>query len=100
MRGALLTSSGKEQPNRPFFIASRTLPTQPQRIHPPRRIRRVPIRVQPTRQLHRIRRQVAPRIRVVIAVAVVVQPAFGVEVLALETQRLFQLFAAAMGDLV
>ncbi|MOA04075.1 hypothetical protein D3C78_1236090 [compost metagenome] len=32
--------------------------------------------------------------------AVVVQSAFGVEVLALETQRLFQLFAAAMGDLV
>ncbi|VVP56406.1 hypothetical protein PS854_05700 [Pseudomonas fluorescens] len=31
--------------------------------------------------------------------AVVVQPAFGVEVLALETQRLLQLFAAAMGDL-
>ena len=45
------------------------------------------VRIDPTRQLHRVRREVATNIRIVVAMAVVVQPAFLVEVLALETQR-------------
>ena len=42
--------------------------------------------VNPTRQLHPVRREVATNIRIVVAMAVVVQAAFFVEVLALETQ--------------
>ncbi len=75
---------------------TRTLTCQPQRIHPPRRVQGVPVPIEPTRQLARIRRQIAASLGIVVAVAVVVQAAFGVEVLALEAQRLFQLFAAAV----
>ena len=45
------------------------------------------VRIDPTRQLHRIGRQVATNIRIVVAMAVVMQPTFLVEVLALEAQR-------------
>ena len=55
-----------------------------QRIDPPRWVGYVSVRVDPTGQLHRVRCQVTTNIRIVVAMAVVVQPAFGVEVLALE----------------
>jgi len=42
--------------------------------------------IDPTHQLHRVRRQVATNIRIVVAMAIVVQAAFFVEVLALEAQ--------------
>ena len=83
-------------PNRRLAPALPRAIHQPQRIHPPRRVQGVPIPIEPTRQLARVRRQVAARFRIVVAVPVVVQAAFRVEVLALEAQRLFQLFAAAV----
>src|SRR3546814_15693435 len=64
--------------------------------HPPRRVQGVPIPIEPTRQLARVRRQVAAGFGIVVAVPVVVQAAFRIEVLALKAQRLFQLFAAAV----
>ncbi len=69
-------------------IASPEHLLNPKRIHPPRRIGHIPIPIDPTRQLHRVRRQITPNIRIVVAMPVVVQPAFRVEILALETQRI------------
>ncbi|TWC11562.1 hypothetical protein FBY06_14337 [Pseudomonas sp. SJZ085] len=86
-----------DAPSGVAFVSFRTI-HQPQRIHPPRRVQGVPVPIEPTRQFARVRRQVAARFRIVVAVPVVVQAAFQVMVLALEAQRLFQLFAAAVLD--
>ncbi len=53
--------------------------------------------VNPTRQLHRVRREVATNIRIVVAMAVVMQTAFFVEVLALEAQGVVE-FAYVEAD--
>lgn len=70
--------------------------TQPQRIHPPRRIRCVLVLIQPTRQLDRVGRQIPANIRIVVAMSVVVQAAFGVEILPLKAQRLLELLTTAV----
>ena len=60
---------------------------QPQRIHPPRRVGRVLVAVQPAGQFDRVGGQVAASVGIVVAMAVVVKPAFFVVILALKTQR-------------
>ena len=77
----------------PWLIRRRAIPAQPQRINPPRRIRRVLVLVQPTRQLDRIRRQVPSNLRIIVPMPVVVQTTLGVEVLPLKAQRLVELLA-------
>ena len=76
----------------------RTIGAQPCRIHPSRGIRHVLVRIDPTRQLHWIRRQVTTNIRIVVAMAVVVQPAFLIEILTLETQRIVDFSDVEAGD--
>ena len=61
---------------------------QPQWIHPTRRVGHVLVGVNPTRQLNWILRQVATNIWIVVAMTVVMQPAFFIEVLSLEAQRI------------
>ena len=73
-------------------------PAQPQWIHPTRRVRHVLVRVDPTRQLHRIRRQVTTNIRIVVAMAVVVQPTFLIKVLTLKTQWVVDCSDVEPGD--
>ena len=67
---------------------------QPQRINPPRRIRRVLGLVQPTRQLDRIRRQIPSNLRIIVPMAVVMQTTLGIEVLPLKPQRLIELLSS------
>ncbi|MEA3172155.1 MAG: hypothetical protein QOI97_5103 [Pseudomonas sp.] len=70
-----------------------------QRVYPSGWVGHVLVRVNPTRQLHRVRRQVTTNIRIVVAMTVVVQPAFRVEVLALEAQRVVDFADVEAGNL-
>ena len=75
--------------------------SQPQRINPPHRIRRIRIDIQPTRKTDRILADKPPDLRIIVPIAVVVQPGFGVEVLPLKAQRVADVFAyCAVGTLL
>ncbi len=78
-------------------IATRTI-IQPQRIHPPRRVRHVLVVVQPTRQLDRVRGQETAGVGIVVTMPVVVQAGFRVVVLPLEAQRVVDFRHFQAGD--
>ena len=72
--------------------------SQPQRIHPPIRVRCILIQVQPAAQPYRILGGEAPHFRLVVAEQIIVQPALVILVLPCIAQRLFINCAPALHD--
>ena len=67
---------------------------------PPHRIRRIRIDIQPTRKPDRVFADKPSDLRIIVPIAVVVQPGSGVEVLTLKAQRVADAFAnCALGTL-
>ena len=75
--------------------------SQPKRINPPHRIRRIRIDIQSTRKPDRVFADKPSDLRIIVPIAVVVQPGFGIEVLPLKAQRVADVFAyCAVGTLL
>ena len=66
---------------------SRDASVQPKRIHPPVRIRHIPLRPLSPRKPYRVRAQILPRLRIIVPEAAVLEAGFLIEPLALKTDR-------------
>ena len=59
--------------------------SKPQRINPPRWIRRIRIKIQPTRIADRVFANKPPNPRIIVPIPIVVQPCFVIVVLTVES---------------